>query len=158
MGLRDKLLSFDGRLRRRSWWILGILLGLVQWIAEELTIAALDPQSGSFADPWAEPSPASVAIRVIAAVVFLWPNLALSVKRAHDRDHSGLPAAIVTVVVTAASLFVVDDPAGLAEWMIIGVLIAGLIWLVVVLGVLDGTPGPNRYGPSPKSGQRQGIA
>lgn len=25
------------------------------------------------------------------------------------------------------------------------------LYLTVILGVLDGTPGPNRYGPSPKA-------
>jgi uncharacterized membrane protein YhaH (DUF805 family) len=27
--------------------------------------------------------------------------------------------------------------------------IAGLIWAIVELGFLRGTPGPNRYGPAP---------
>lgn len=30
------------------------------------------------------------------------------------------------------------------------VMLAAMIYLLVVVGFLDGTPGPNRFGPSPK--------
>ena len=55
----------------------------------------------------------------------LWPGLAVAIKRAHDRNRSG--------------------------WFLLVMLIpiAGAIWLLVELGFLPGTPGPNRFGPPP---------
>ena len=50
---------------------------------------------------------------------------AVAVKRYHDRDKSGW-------------------------WiLILFIPIIGLIWYIVELGFLPGTPGPNRYGPDP---------
>jgi uncharacterized membrane protein YhaH (DUF805 family) len=59
----------------------------------------------------------------------MWPSLANSVKRLHDRDK--------------------------AWWWIILMYLAcltfvGILWPLIELGFLDGTPGPNQYGPSPK--------
>lgn len=53
------------------------------------------------------------------------PNLAVAVRRLHDQDKSGW-------------------------WILIGfVPFIGGIWLLV-LYFMDGTPGPNRFGPDPK--------
>jgi uncharacterized membrane protein YhaH (DUF805 family) len=53
------------------------------------------------------------------------PSLAVFVRRLHDTDRSGW-------------------------WILIGLIpIIGTIWLIVLL-ILEGTPGDNRYGPNPK--------
>ena len=52
-------------------------------------------------------------------------ELALGVKRLHDRDMSGW-------------------------WTLISFVPFGGFILLVILGFLDGTQGPNRFGPSPK--------
>jgi uncharacterized membrane protein YhaH (DUF805 family) len=76
-----------------------------------------------------DPTGAMMALLPIYGVVwliFLWPGLALGVKRCHDRDKTGW-------------------------FLLIGLIpIIGAIWLLVELGFLDGTQGPNKYGPSPK--------
>jgi len=54
-----------------------------------------------------------------------WINVAISVQRLHDRDKSGF-------------------------WLIPMLLIpGGSIWMIIELGFLRGTPGPNRFGPPP---------
>jgi uncharacterized membrane protein YhaH (DUF805 family) len=62
-------------------------------------------------------------------LALLWPSLAVSVKRCHDRNKSGL-------------------------WLILMYLacftVIGALWPLIELGFLDGTPGPNKFGPSPK--------
>lgn len=59
------------------------------------------------------------------------PGLALSIKRWHDRDKSGW-------------------------WVLIAfVPLVGPIWALVETGFLEGTKGPNQYGPDPLAG---GIA
>lgn len=53
----------------------------------------------------------------------LWPSLAAQIKRWHDRDKSGW-------------------------WMLISLVpIIGPLWVLVEVGFLRGTVGPNRFGP-----------
>ena len=60
----------------------------------------------------------------VLALVCLCPTISLFVRRLHDMNYSG--------------------------WMIIPAFMPFLILIyVVVLGVLSGTPGANRYGPNP---------
>ncbi|MFI7026726.1 DUF805 domain-containing protein [Micromonospora sp. NPDC049900] len=60
------------------------------------------------------------------SVAFLLPSPAVSVRRLHDLGRSGW-------------------------WLLIGLIpIVGWIVLIVFF-VQDGQPGPNRFGPSPKS-------
>lgn len=63
-------------------------------------------------------------IFIIAALALLLPSLAGAVRRLHDTDKSGW-------------------------WLLIGVLPFGNIALLV-FHCQDGTPGPNKFGPSPK--------
>ena len=58
-------------------------------------------------------------------LILLWPVLAVSAKRWHDRDRSAWWVLIVLVPVV------------------------GLIWTLVVNGFLRGTKGPNRHGADP---------
>lgn len=58
-------------------------------------------------------------------LVFLWPKIAISVKRWHDRNKSGW-------------------------WVFINLIpIVGPIWALVEQGFLRGTQGPNDYGDDP---------
>ena len=59
----------------------------------------------------------------VFALVALIPAVIVYIKRFHDRDKSGW-------------------------WVLIGLIpIIGSIWLLIELGFLKGTPGPNRFGP-----------
>ena len=61
----------------------------------------------------------------IVSIILFWPGLAMSIKRWHDRDKSGF-------------------------WVLIGFIpIIGWIWVLVELGFLKGTDGPNSYGSDP---------
>lgn len=60
---------------------------------------------------------------------YIWMYLAISAKRCHDRNY----------------------PAAMALIMFVPLL--GALWALIDLGLVDGTPGPNRYGPSPKAAQ-----
>ncbi len=59
-------------------------------------------------------------------LVSFWISIALIIKRLHDRNKG--PVWIVVFMIP----------------------VIGWVWAFVELGLLDGTPGPNRYGPSPK--------
>jgi len=71
----------------------------------------------------------NVALQVLSLMIFgfaFWASAALNVKRLHDRNKSGW-------------------------WVIVTFLpIIGPIFVIVELGVLDGTKGPNQFGADPK--------
>jgi uncharacterized membrane protein YhaH (DUF805 family) len=64
-------------------------------------------------------------IQFVIALAILYPSLAVAAKRFHDRNKSGWWVLIVFIP------------------------IIGIIWYLVELGCLPGTPGPNRFGPDP---------
>lgn len=66
------------------------------------------------------------AITTLLSLALLYSSVVLDVKRSHDRNRSGL--------------FVLLELLPIIGW----------VWVFVELGLLDGTPGPNRFGPSPK--------
>ncbi len=128
MDFRTLFLSFEGRTRRQNFWI-GLL---ILWVVEALVFSVL--WMPSFAGSALRGNPFAIA-RVLDANSFLgdliflallWPYLAIQVKRWHDRDKSG--------------------------WFVLINLIpiVGFFWTLIECGFLDGTQGPNRYGPSPK--------
>ena len=61
------------------------------------------------------------------ALIWFWTHLAVFVKRWHDRDKSGW-------------------------WVLINIIpVIGGLWTLIECGFLDGTTGPNKYGPDPKN-------
>jgi len=158
MDFSDRLFDFNGRLRRRDWWLLSIGLGLFNYTIMQVVApmvlgddgrAQITP--GSFIPTY--PVPLLVLLLAMTAIL-LWPNLALAAKRAHDRDKSATLAMLLTVFCTLAncgSLIGMTVTHDLSLVMLSGLvnLTAGL-YLLVTLGFLDGTPGANQYGDSPK--------
>lgn len=64
-------------------------------------------------------------VGVIVMLASIYPALALYAKRWHDRDKSGWWSLIMLVP------------------------IIGAIWMIVELGILEGTRGANQYGSDP---------
>lgn len=117
------LFGFQGRMRRSEWWLARLIM-LVISIVGIFFIGGMAEAVGLDDD-----SGVDLALGLIVIVGFcllLWMDLASGVKRLHDH--------------------------GLSGWVWLVTLIPGLgvIFALVVLGILDGSPGPNRYGPSRK--------
>ena len=100
-----------GRIARRTFWLYGVLalFGLGTLGHALLGIARV---------------PRADADHVVN-VLLLWPAIAVSAKRWHDRDKSGWWVLLVLVPVV------------------------GWLWALFDNGFLRGTPGPNRFGPEP---------
>jgi uncharacterized membrane protein YhaH (DUF805 family) len=111
--------GFSGRAPRSEYWWWQLFAVLVIGAA-----LLLDTQMGWVIDPDLEDSPGWAAS--LASLALLFPNLAMAVRRLHDRDKSGW-------------------------WILLGLipLIGGLILLVWYLS--RGTEGENRFGPDPLS-------
>lgn len=103
--------SLRGRVSRRQYWLYGVLalLGLALLGHALLGIARV---------------PAQLAERIVN-LLLIWPALAVSVKRWHDRDKSGW-------------------------WVLLNLLpVIGWIWVLVENGFMRGTVGVNRFGNDP---------
>jgi uncharacterized membrane protein YhaH (DUF805 family) len=125
------LFSFEGRISRGRYWSaltlsslpVLILLGVAVY---NLALAMDDGyiETTSF---HVEGVDALVlwTLGMAAMVPLLWMNLAVTVKRWHDRNKSG-------------------------AWLLIGLIpYIGALWSMIELGFLRGTEGPNTYGPDP---------
>lgn len=136
------LLSFNGRLRRSHYWVTSIALGVVKAVLTViLTAVAGQAMTG---DGW---------VGSLVEALFLWPTLALLVKRGHDRDRPARFGLVLVIIVIAAALGAGAAEAFGRQPLMIAcfvVLAASFGFLLVDYGFIDGTPGPNRFGPSPK--------
>jgi uncharacterized membrane protein YhaH (DUF805 family) len=130
MGLWATLFGFAGRTRRTIWWLAGLGAGLVLGTAGAIT-AAVAIVTGAFGahDLGLVRDSVTRSLLIWLApleLAGLWIGLALNVKRAHDRGYPWIAVLIGFVPVV------------------------GPLWVLIDLGLIDGTPGPNAYGPSPK--------
>ena len=116
--LRSLLLNLDGRISRRTWWLWGVALplGLALYFTVLLRVVGVSPRS------------TDIGVNLL----LLWPAVAVSVKRWHDRGKSG--------------------------WWVLVALIpfVGWLWLLIENGLLRGDPGANRFG-EPPAGPRGGL-
>lgn len=118
--------EFTGRSRRREYWMFALFYVLVMVVLNAL-FGTNEVQRG--AGTFAYGSRLVGAGSWVAGLFWLAtivPSLAVSVRRLHDQDRSG--------------------------WMLLLGLIPFLGWFaLLVLMCLEGTRGPNRFGPDPKN-------
>jgi uncharacterized membrane protein YhaH (DUF805 family) len=148
MRLKDKLFSFEGRIRRLDFWLWGILLWIIHLVGQLGIRAALlnhpEPLFGGR-------NAAAIASSVLV-VLFMWPALALGFKRAHDRNRSGwwVVASYALILADHVPVSRTKHAADQFHMLSVALMIVIGFWFLIDLGLLDGTPGPNRFGPAPK--------
>lgn len=110
------LFSFSGRISRYQYWVKFYL----PYYALVIVMSVLDRATGAY-----NAQNKIGLISLIFLLAAMWPSLAITVKRCHDRDRSGwfLLVSLVPII--------------------------GSIWLAVELGFLRGTIGSNRFGADP---------
>lgn len=157
--MKDFLFSFEGRVRRRDWWLFYVVVGVINYaiiqsaplfLGEE---GRVQVEPGTFAVTY--PLPLTI-LTFMLSLVWIWPYLALTAKRAHDRDKSARLVLILLAICYPLGYLPMILPMVLGPdqlWLAFASMFLTFpigIYLLVVQGFLDGTPGPNRYGPSPK--------
>lgn len=155
------LFSPKGRIRRRDYWLASIGFGVFIFAVEFLGhnfLFGLD--SGSFftdITSWAKGTITPFGVLLLGLmVVGIYPGFCIFVKRWHDRNRPTWAAILITAW-NYGSIFLqmgagaFSGQPNLAVSGAISILNGILgIYLFIECGCLDGTPGPNRYGPSPK--------
>ncbi len=92
----------------------------------------------------------------LTAAVLALANLSATVRRLHDRNHSGywlLAFGLLPLIAAAgiySSGFLREPFSGWAFFGGFGIAMALGLWASVEIDFLPGTPGPNRYGPPPE--------
>lgn len=168
MSLRDKMFSFEGRLRRADYWLISICLGVAVFLLTELMMwAVFGPAYSLFTGGFLAAGERRAAetwpylVQMLVSLLAAWPGFAMSAKRAHDRNKSARLVVTLTAVMWVANFVQlpilnllgawVASPAGVFGYFAFSLIILAIcIYLFIVVGCLDGTQGPNRYGPSPK--------
>lgn len=151
--MKTLFLSFDGRISRKPFWIgaLGII------VASAVSVFVLQ---GLFGLPGRQLVYASMAV----SLILVWPIIAISTKRLHDRDK---PATFWLVIFFGPSFvanimrdFEVDYTVislegkqvlyagNIALFITVIALVTG-IWALIELGLLKGNASENSYGPDP---------
>jgi uncharacterized membrane protein YhaH (DUF805 family) len=174
MSWLQRLFGFQGRIGRRDFWL--IVAGVV--IVDAIVMAIypysyVPPALMSEEDPMTRATLAANTfqanwINAIVGVLLLWPAIAASVKRCHDRNRSGLWLLVFwgPALISGALGLLVRDlwlvwAYGLATpfyiWPAGPFLTASTValvlwfWGLIDLGLMPGTTGPNRYGRPPAS-------
>jgi len=173
MTMKDMLFGFEGRIRRRDWWLWSIATSLAYALG--LALVGLAFYSDAWDQVFVAPAvigspPAELAATIVLQAPMLWVQLALAAKRAHDRANSARVVIALNVISVVASFlppgrdiaqgFEQVAPADIALWALGAFNVVAGLYVLIVLGFLDGTPGPNRFGRSPKGigGERADVA
>ncbi|WP_186767121.1 DUF805 domain-containing protein [Devosia ginsengisoli] len=138
-----------GRISRKNWWI-----GVVGIIVASIVLSIILSLVGLNA-AWAQ---------LIVYVLLFFPNWCIGLKRRQDRDNNGMDFKILMGVsglltlVQALGIGVTMTDMGNGvvmpapdAWLMVLYGLMGIfgIYMLVQLGFLKGTPGPNTYGADP---------
>jgi len=130
--------DFTGRARRMEFWLFWLFLIGIQIVFSVLigmvagpTAAVADPT-----DPFAVlngPARALYGVFGLVMLGLLIPSLAVAMRRLHDTNRTGW-------------------------WLLLGLIPFLGALVLLIFYVLDGTPGPNKYGPDPKGRVSAAVA
>ena len=157
----NALFSAKGRMRRRDWWLWSIVVIVAILMSEGLMHRFFGTASfKEDVDFKGLPTNGLHYWLIFLGIVGQWPHICLTAKRWHDRNRSGwLPAIGAAIYLPQTVLMHWGDAvSGYAPQFVVGAVQAVLgiaaaiyaIWVLIDCGILDGTQGQNRYGPSPK--------
>lgn len=112
--------DFNGRSRRKEYWMFFLFTVILY-----LIIAMIAALMGGFSGSSGQPSGLALGLFGVVVLGLLIPSLAVQVRRFHDQDKSGWFVLLNFIPY-----------------------IGGIVVLVFMF--LEGTRGPNRFGPDPK--------
>ncbi|GEA52042.1 DUF805 domain-containing protein [Vibrio inusitatus NBRC 102082] len=135
MDFKFLLLSFDGRIGRKQFWLWNISYYLFLSMVAT-AIAQVSPGTALYAVP-------------VLAIILLYPDLAVTAKRWHDRNKSNRFLLLNVPLVIGRSLIPMsaqmETGEGLSRILSLIALICGL-WIFVECSLLKGSEKDNDYG------------
>ena len=162
--------DFSGRSRRMEFWMwqlfnlivyIGFAVVSMMLLGGGMMMAAGDPNAAATAGGGALILFALYAIYGLAVII---PSIAVAVRRLHDTNRSGwwilLPVVPYVVMIAGVGGVAASPDAAASGGAIVmlgmaALVVTGLVLLVFYL--LEGTKGPNRFGPDPKGGTNEEV-
>ena len=149
MGLASVLLSSDGRIGRRTWWLFVVAVLTLYFAAFGATVVVSGLDLALDRDfYW---------LSIGAMIGTVYPAFCFNAKRFQDRGKArwwALWATATDLLMTAVDMLsgLHGGVSTLVEWSVYGPVYAVMLWYFVELGCLRGTSGENLYGPDPLAG------
>ncbi len=142
MDIQQLCLSFEGRVGRKTFWA----WNLFYYAAVLVFILLTNKLMPSFAH----------VMLPIFLLVMLYPDLAITAKRWHDRDKSSWWLLLNVPLLVGRLAVPMQNPEGSSPpmmWQSAGSFIALFcgVWIVIECGLLKGSETKNRYGTIPLS-------
>ncbi|WP_297508661.1 DUF805 domain-containing protein [uncultured Caulobacter sp.] len=135
------LFSFQGRVSRPAYWL---MIGVMEVVRYGAALSV---------NGWSGDISGGYQARTLATLLLLWPQMALTVKRGHDRGRSiGYSLGFFMGSFAGLALAAIGRRhqrfdlvlAGVAVWAAAG------FYQFVEYAFLTGDPRSNRYGPRPR--------
>ena len=168
-----KYFEFEGRARRSEYWLWVLFLVLANAALTAVQFSFIGRNSINIG------MGVIVVIKILFGLGMIIPTFSVSVRRMHDSNRTGWWTILPTTVffISAIVYFSLNGVAFMGEMenmrnlsetsenptaiaAAVMTIMRPLIWILVptmlaklvtfVFRVLDGTPGPNRFGPDPK--------
>lgn len=138
-----KYAEFTGRSRRKEYWMYILLLIVLMVVATLIErMLGLTGMVGPYGP-----------LTALIALGTLVPSIAVGIRRLHDTNRSGWWLLILYAPAIISMLLPMLGIINLSLAMILSIVsLIGLIVLIVFF-VMEGTKGPNQYGPDPKAGE-----
>jgi uncharacterized membrane protein YhaH (DUF805 family) len=156
MNALRRYFEFSGRSSRSEFWFFILFLVILLIIASIIDQAVLGSQGPGI-------------LYFIVAIGHLIPGIAVSVRRLHDIDRTGLwvllfwlapiVVSLIGMVLMGGSIFMMmsGETAGMAAgfatmgagFLLIAIIDIAIAIIAIVFYVTPGTPGENTYGPPP---------
>lgn len=156
MNLKHLFLSFEGRISRKPYWIALLILIAIQLFGVAVGLFVLGLPLETFLQ---QDNQTLTQINLGAGLILLYPSLAITIKRLHDRNRSGWWGTMFYALSVANNILSTTSYAGTAgnlstsQLALLALLGIGGLWLLVELGFLRGTAGENRFGQDPLGGE-----
>ncbi len=129
-----KYADFKSRSRRKEFWSFILLIIVVSIAAGMIDVMlGLSTMIGGIYGP----------VTFLAALVFVIPQFSAGIRRLHDTNRSGWWMLLGFIPVLGSLAMMMTGSSSFALLSLVGLV---LIYFLL----LDGTRGPNKYGPDPK--------
>jgi uncharacterized membrane protein YhaH (DUF805 family) len=146
------LLAFSGRIDRITWLVFFLALAAAESFSGTLLRDMLGMQAPAAGGTSLEDYFNDRA-GFVAGMIFLWPSLAVDVKRWHDIGKSGWLTLIVYGPVFAMYLLEELKNAGLipatpVPGPLLSMMVLAFLVYIILLGARKGSAAANRFGPA----------
>jgi uncharacterized membrane protein YhaH (DUF805 family) len=155
--------EFRGRSRRTEYWlfwVLQMILSFVPGLVGALILGTSFAYEGEPGEAAMMGLGAIGLLQLLIGLLLIVPTFSVTVRRLHDTNRSGwwilAPLPFVALAIMLAFTELGEGLSALMMFlMLLGFLVTSVMLFVFML--LDGTRGPNRYGPDPKAPDHREI-